>query len=74
MAFRRVKGKFGWDFVNSEKRLTKPLIREGDSFREAEWDEAPQLIADKFTDIKNISARTHLPLSHLPNARMKNHT
>ena len=22
-----VKGKFGWDFVNSEKRLTKPLIR-----------------------------------------------
>lgn len=47
-----VKGKFGWDFVNSEKRLTKPLIREGDSFREAEWDEALQLIADKFTDIK----------------------
>lgn len=52
MEFRRVKGKFGWDFVNSEKRLTKPLIREGDSFREAEWDEALQLIADKFTDIK----------------------
>lgn len=47
-----VKGKFGWDFVNSEKRLTKPLIREGDSFREVEWDEALQLIADKFTDIK----------------------
>lgn len=22
-----VKGKFGWDFVNSEERLTKPLIR-----------------------------------------------
>ena len=22
-----VKGKFGWDFVNSEKRITKPLIR-----------------------------------------------
>ncbi|MBL1704501.1 oxidoreductase, partial [Klebsiella pneumoniae] len=22
-----VKGKFGWDFVNSEDRITKPLIR-----------------------------------------------
>ncbi|EWG11372.1 putative oxidoreductase [Cytobacillus firmus DS1] len=47
-----VKGKFGWDFVNSEERLTKPLIREGDSFREAEWDEALELIARKFTEIK----------------------
>ena len=27
-----VKGKFGWDFVNSHDRLTKPLIREGGKF------------------------------------------
>jgi formate dehydrogenase major subunit len=47
-----IKGKFGWDFVNSEERLTKPLIREGDAFREATWDEALNLIASKFTDIK----------------------
>lgn len=47
-----VKGKFGWDFVNSEERLTKPLIREGDSFREAEWEEALNLITAKFTQIK----------------------
>jgi len=45
-----IKGKFGWDFVNSEERLTKPLIREGNSFREAEWDEALQLIGDKFKE------------------------
>src|ERR1700684_2656011 len=25
----RIKGKFGWDFVNSTDRLTTPLIREG---------------------------------------------
>ncbi|WP_210365200.1 formate dehydrogenase subunit alpha [Bacillus sp. REN3] len=48
-----VKGKFGWDFVNSEERLTKPLIREGDTFREAEWEEAYELITRKFTDIKD---------------------
>ncbi|SFL78690.1 formate dehydrogenase subunit alpha [Salibacterium qingdaonense] len=47
-----VKGKFGWDFVNSEERLTKPLIREGQMFREAEWTEALELIKQKFTDIK----------------------
>jgi len=48
-----VKGKFGWDFVNSESRLTKPLIRSGDTFREASWDEALDLIAEKLTAIKN---------------------
>ncbi|WP_100330634.1 formate dehydrogenase subunit alpha [Bacillus xiapuensis] len=47
-----VKGKFGWDFVNSKERLTKPLIREGDTFREAEWEEALNLIAKKFTEAK----------------------
>ncbi len=47
-----VKGKFGWDFVNSPKRLTKPLIRDGDHFREATWDEAITLVAKRLADIK----------------------
>ena len=47
-----VKGKFGWDFVNSPDRLTKPLIREGDKFREATWDEALDLVARRFAEIK----------------------
>lgn len=47
-----IKGKFGWDYVNSEERLTKPLIREGDHFREAAWDEAIQLIAERLSHIK----------------------
>ncbi|MCU1338594.1 MAG: putative formate dehydrogenase [Bryobacterales bacterium] len=48
-----VKGKFAWDFVNSEERLTKPLIREGDQFREATWDEALNLVARRFQEIKD---------------------
>ncbi len=48
-----IKGKFGWDFVNSEERLTKPLIRQGDRFVEATWDEALTLIAQKLTAIKD---------------------
>ena len=47
-----VKGKFGWDFVNSTDRLTSPLIREGDRFREASWDEALALVARRLTEIK----------------------
>src|SRR6266403_2569283 len=47
-----VKGKFGWDFVNSPDRLTKPLIREGDKFREATWEEALALVAQRFAEIK----------------------
>jgi len=47
-----VKGKFGWDFVNSADRLTKPLIREGGKFREASWDEALDVVARKLREIK----------------------
>ena len=47
-----VKGKFAWDYINSEERLTKPLIREGDQFREASWDEALDLVAHRLTQLK----------------------
>ncbi|MGG3563111.1 formate dehydrogenase subunit alpha [Neobacillus rhizosphaerae] len=47
-----VKGKFGWDFVNSQERITSPLIRKGDVFVEASWDEALTLVAEKLGGIK----------------------
>ena len=47
-----VKGKFGWDFVNSADRLTQPLIREGKRYRAASWDEALNLVARRMTEIK----------------------
>jgi formate dehydrogenase major subunit len=47
-----VKGKFAWDFINSPKRLTSPLLRQGDTFVEIGWDAALDLIAEKFTAIK----------------------
>jgi len=46
-----VKGRFGYDFIYSEDRLTTPLIRENGSFREASWDEALDLVANKFKQI-----------------------
>jgi formate dehydrogenase major subunit len=55
-----VKGKFGWDFVNSRDRLTKPLIRQGETFREATWDEALDLVATRFLEIKQAPGPTLL--------------
>jgi ferredoxin len=39
-----VKGRFGFQFVHSPERLTKPLIRANGEFREASWDEAISLV------------------------------
>ena len=36
-------------------RLTRPLIREGDGFREAGWDEALDLVAEKLGAIRKES-------------------
>ena len=48
-----MKGKFGWDFINSPERLTTPLIRENGRFREAGWDEALDLVARRLLEIKD---------------------
>ncbi|HEX6508006.1 MAG TPA: molybdopterin-dependent oxidoreductase, partial [Chloroflexota bacterium] len=47
-----VKGKFGYDFVNAADRLTRPLLRKDGTFVPISWDEALQVIHDKFTQVK----------------------
>ncbi|RKX75052.1 MAG: formate dehydrogenase subunit alpha [Spirochaetes bacterium] len=47
-----VKGRFGMDFVGSDERLKVPLIKEDGKFREAGWDEALDLVAGKFKELK----------------------
>jgi formate dehydrogenase major subunit len=47
-----VKGKFGWGHINSEDRLTTPLVREGGKFRPASWDEALHLVASRLSELK----------------------
>ncbi|ABC76957.1 formate dehydrogenase, iron-sulfur subunit [Syntrophus aciditrophicus SB] len=50
-----VKGRFGFDFVQSPKRLSKPLIRKNGQLEEASWDEALDLVASRFKEIKEKS-------------------
>ena len=62
-----VKGRFGFDYIHHEHRLTKPLIRRddapakglnvdpgnwGDTFREATWDEALDCAAGGLAKLK----------------------
>ena len=47
-----VKGKFGWDFINSSERLTDPLIKQNGKFVKATWDEAIDYVASKLSDYK----------------------
>ena len=47
-----VKGRYGYDFIYSKDRLKAPLIRENGEFREASWDEALNLVADKLKEIR----------------------
>ncbi len=46
-----VKGRFGYDFIYSEERLTTPLIKENGEFRSASWDEALDFVTEKFKQI-----------------------
>lgn len=42
------RGKFGHDWLNSPKRLSRPLIRVASGFREATWSEAYTAILEAF--------------------------
>ncbi|UCH96337.1 MAG: molybdopterin-dependent oxidoreductase [Candidatus Aminicenantes bacterium] len=46
------KGRFGFDFIHSQERLTKPKIKKNGSLVEASWDEALDVIAAKMNEIK----------------------
>ncbi len=48
-----VKGRYGYDFITSEERLTTPLIRNNEGqLIEATWEDALACIAEKFNGIK----------------------
>jgi len=48
-----VKGRFGFDFIGSDQRLTDPLIKENGQFRKATWDEALDRVAHRLKSIRD---------------------
>ncbi len=49
--FLCVKGRFGWDFVNSDQRLTAPLIRKNGNQESRTWEEALELAVARLQGI-----------------------
>ena len=66
-----VKGKFGsYKFIHSGDRLNHPLIKREGKFEKASWDEALDLIARRFTEIKKkygADANAGFSCSRAPN-------
>ena len=63
-----IKGRFGFDYIEHKHRLTQPLVRRKDApaksldvdpanpwthFREASWDEALEIVAMGFLNLRN---------------------
>jgi formate dehydrogenase major subunit/NADH-quinone oxidoreductase subunit G len=56
-----VRGRFGYQFISSDKRLTTPLIRKDGQLVQAGWDEALTLVAEKLKAAGSAAAALATP-------------
>lgn len=47
-----VKGRFGFEYIDSPQRLKQPLLRKGNQLTEVPWLEAMHAVVDRFADIR----------------------
>jgi len=48
-----VRGSYGYDFIYSPDRLTRPLAKTNEGFTELSWEEALERVANQFKQIKD---------------------
>ena len=65
-----VKGRYGYDFVNSPERLTTPLIKKEGKLTPCSWDEALDFTATRLSEIKEKSGPDSMGV--LTSARVTN--
>ena len=65
-----VKGRFGFDFIHHQERLTTPMIRKNGELKDASWDEALDIVAEKMKQIKKESGPDSIGV--LTSARISN--
>ncbi len=51
--FLCIKGRYAFDFANHEDRLTQPLIRKNGRLTPSTWEEAFELIGQRFADVRD---------------------
>ena len=47
-----VRGRFGFEYLDSKARLKQPLVRQNNQLVESPWLETMHLLADRLTEIK----------------------
>ena len=47
-----VKGRFGFEYIDSPNRLKQPLLRKGNQLTEVPWLEAMHTVVDRFAEIR----------------------
>ena len=52
--FLCIKGRYAFDFANHEERLKQPLIRKDGKLVPATWEDAFELIGEKFAAIRDV--------------------
>ena len=62
------RGRFGYQFINSDKRLATPLIRKNGKLQEATWEEALELVTSRLRAGKSDPAA----VAALTTARLTN--
>jgi NADH-quinone oxidoreductase subunit G len=50
------RGRFGYQFINSAQRLTKPLVRKNGALAESTWDEALEIVAGRLKNGSDVAA------------------
>jgi predicted molibdopterin-dependent oxidoreductase YjgC len=48
-----VKGRFGYDFIHSKDRLTRPLVCRDGKLAPATWEEAMRLVSGRLLEIRD---------------------
>jgi NADH-quinone oxidoreductase subunit G len=50
--FLCVKGRYAFDFAHNDERLTQPLIRKNGKLTPSTWEEAFELIGERFSEVR----------------------
>ena len=66
-----VKGRYAFDFVDADDRVTEPMIRENGEWRVVSWEEAIRYAADKLKDRSTRMAKRASPFSARHGRRTK---
>jgi NADH-quinone oxidoreductase subunit G len=55
--FLCIKGRYAFDFAGHPERLQSPLVRRGDGFEPVSWARALELVARRFTEVRDRGGR-----------------